>query len=227
MLEVTDLQAGYGEIIAIHHAGISLGEGETLALIGPNGAGKTTMIMTLAGHIRPAAGRIIFAGREITSLAPAQRCSQGIALVPEGRRIFPDLTVLENLVVGGYARPGSEQAANLAFVHDLFPRLHDRQKQLAGSLSGGEQQMLAFGRAMMARPRLLLVDELSLGLMPSVVDECYAALGQLVASGIAVILVDQNMDAALAFCSSALVLESGHVTWQGAAASMPASAVGI
>ena len=153
----------------------------------------------------------------------AQRCMRGIGLVPEGRRIFPDLTVMENLVVGGYSRPRSEQTLNLDHVYDIFPRLHDRQKQLAGSLSGGEQQMLAFGRAMVARPRLMLVDELSLGLMPRVVDECYAALDKLVAAGIAVILVDQNSDAALAFCSSALILESGHMTWSGLAANAPES----
>ena len=124
----------------------------------------------------------------------------GIGLVPEGRRIFPDLTVLENLEVGGYTRVKAEQPENLQNVFDIFPRLKDRQKQLAGSLSGGEQQMLAFGRAMMSRPRLMLVDELSLGLMPSVVDECYEALRKLQSEGIAIILVDQNSDSSMAFC---------------------------
>ena len=223
MLQVADLVCGYGDITAVHGISLTLGQGETMALVGPNGAGKTSFLMALAGHIQPQSGTITLDGETINTLAAAQRCMRGIGLVPEGRRIFPDLTVMENLVVGGYSRPRSEQTLNLDHVYYIFPRLHDRQKQLAGSLSGGEQQMLAFGRAMMARPRLMLVDELSLGLMPRVVDECYAALDKLVAAGIAVILVDQNSDAALAFCSSALILESGHMTWSGLAANAPES----
>jgi len=211
MLKVADLVCGYGDIIAIHKIDMALAKGGTLALTGPNGAGKTTLIMALAGHVTPKSGVIKFAGETITEMAANRRCQRGIALVPEGRRIFPDLTVLENLIVGGYSHPKADQADSLAFVYDVFPRLADRKTQLAGSLSGGEQQMLAFGRAMMARPRLLLVDELSLGLMPKVVDECYVALGKLVDSEIAVILVDQNSDSAIAFCDNFIALESGHV----------------
>lgn len=214
MLQVTDLVCGYGDIIAIHQMDLALGNGGTLALVGPNGAGKTTLIMSLAGHVRPKSGSITFAGETITQMASNLRCRRGIGLVPEGRRIFPDLTVLENLVVGGYSRPRADEAESLASVYDVFPRLADRQTQLAGSLSGGEQQMLAFGRAMMSRPRLLLVDELSLGLMPKVVDECYVALGKLVETGIAVILVDQNSDAAIAFCDQSISLESGYMIRQ-------------
>jgi len=223
MLQVTDLVCGYGDIIAVHGISLSLGQGQTMALVGPNGAGKTSFLMALAGHIRPQSGHITLDGRDINNLGASQRCEKGIGLVPEGRRIFPDLSVMENLIVGGYSRPQRDQTASLARVFDIFPRMHDRQKQLAGSLSGGEQQMLAFGRAMMSQPRLMLVDELSLGLMPSVVDECYAALEKLVTAGIAVILVDQNSDAALDFCSSAIILESGHMSWSGVATDAPAS----
>jgi len=223
MLQVTDLVCGYSDIIAVHGISLSLAQGQTMALVGPNGAGKTSFLMALAGHIQPQSGQITLDGRNINSLGAAQRCEEGIGLVPEGRRIFPDLSVMENLIVGGYSRPQRDQSSSLDRVFDIFPRLHDRQKQLAGSLSGGEQQMLAFGRAMMSQPRLMLVDELSLGLMPSVVDECYAALEKLVTAGIAVILVDQNSDAALDFCSSAIILESGHMSWSGVATDAPAS----
>ncbi len=223
MLQVTDLVCGYGDIIAVHGISLSLAQGQTMALVGPNGAGKTSFLMALAGHIQPQSGQITLDGRNINNLGAAQSGEAGSGLVPEGRRIVPDLSVRENLIVGGYSRPQRDQSSSLDRVFDIFPRLHDRQKQLAGSLSGGEQQMLAFGRAMMSRPRLMLVDELSLGLMPSVVDECYAALEKLVAAGIAVILVDQNSDAALAFCSSAIILESGHMSWSGIANDAPES----
>jgi len=212
MLQVTDLICGYGDIIAIHQMDLTVANGGTLALVGPNGAGKTTLIMSLAGHVQPKSGSITFDGKTITHMAPNRRCQLGVGLVPEGRRIFPDLSVLENLIVGGYSRPRTDQDENLASVYDVFPRLADRQSQLAGSLSGGEQQMLAFGRAMMSRPRLLLVDELSLGLMPKVVDECYVALEKLVETGIAIILVDQNSDAAIAFCDQSISLESGYMS---------------
>ena len=225
MIEVKNLLCRYGDITAIRDINFTLEKGETLALVGPNGAGKTTLLMALAGHVQCQSGEIDFNGTKITDAEVVTRCLSGIGLVPEGRRIFPDLTVLENLEVGGYTRPKSEQPENLQNVFDIFPRLKDRQKQLAGSLSGGEQQMLAFGRAMMSRPRLMLVDELSLGLMPSVVDECYEALKKLQSEGIAIILVDQNSDASMAFCSSVLIIESGYQIWYGASDKAPESSI--
>ena len=196
-------------------------EGGTLALVGPNGAGKTTLLMSVAGHIIPKSGQVRLNGVDLVNKEPETRCGLGVGLVPEGRRIFPDLSVFENLVVGGYSRPSNNQSESMARVFDVFPRLFDRRNQLAGSLSGGEQQMLAFGRAMMSNPNLLLVDELSLGLMPSVVDECYNALEKLVKKGIAVILVDQNSDAAIDFCSSSLILETGNQFWHGKSSAAP------
>ena len=225
MIRVNNLSCRYGDITAIRDINFKLEKGETLALVGPNGAGKTTLLMALAGHVQCQSGEIYFDGTKITDAEVVTRCLSGIGLVPEGRRIFPDLTVLENLEVGGYTRVKAEQPENLQNVFDIFPRLKDRQKQLAGSLSGGEQQMLAFGRAMMSRPRLMLVDELSLGLMPSVVDECYEALRKLQSEGIAIILVDQNSDASMAFCSSVLIIESGYQIWYGASDKAPESSI--
>ena len=198
-----------------------LGKGGTLALVGPNGAGKTTLLMSIAGHIIPKLGQVRLCGVDLVNTEPEKRSGLGVGLVPEGRRIFPDLSVFENLVVGGYSLPSNKQSENMARVVDIFPRLFDRKNQLAGSLSGGEQQMLAFGRAIMSDPNLMLVDELSLGLMPSVVDECYDALGKLVKKGIAVILVDQNSDAAMDFCSSSLILETGNQLWHGKSSAAP------
>ena len=215
MLQITDLCCGYGDMTVIRDINFALEKGGTLALVGSNGAGKTTLLMSVAGHVIPKSGQILLNGVDLVDKEPETRCGLGVGLVPEGRRIFPDLSVFENLVVGGYSRPNNNQPENMARVFEVFPRLFDRKNQLAGSLSGGEQQMLAFGRAMMSNPNLLLVDELSLGLMPSVVDECYNALENLVKKGIAVILVDQNIDAAMDFCSSSLILESGNQVWHG------------
>lgn len=221
MLQIRDLCCGYGDITVLRDINFEIEKGETVALVGSNGAGKTTLLMSIAGHILPKSGQVILNGVDLITTDPDKRCGLGVGLVPEGRRIFPDLTVFENLVVGGYSRPYKTQAENIARVVDIFPRLLDRQKQVAGSLSGGEQQMLAFGRAIMSNPDLMLVDELSLGLMPTVVDECYDALGKLVKKGIAVILVDQNSDAAMSFCSNSLILETGHQIWYGKSSEAP------
>ena len=221
MLQIKDLCCGYGDMTVIRDINFEIEEGGTLALVGSNGAGKTTLLMSVAGHIIPKSGQVRFGGVNLGNAEPEKRCSLGVGLVPEGRRIFPDLTVFENLVVGGYSLPNHKQSENIARVVDVFPRLFDRQTQLAGSLSGGEQQMLAFGRAMMSDPSLMLIDELSLGLMPSVVDECYNALDKLVKKGIAVILVDQNSDAAMDFCSYSLILETGNQLWHGKSSTAP------
>ena len=195
-------------MIVLRDINFELEKRGTLALVGSNGAGKTTLLMSIAGHIIPKSGQVRLNGVDLVNKEPETRCGLGVGLVPEGRRIFPDLSVFENLVVGGYSRPSNNQSESMARVFEVFPRLFDRKNQLAGSLSGGEQQMLAFGRAMMSNPNLLLVDELSLGLMPSVVDECYNALEKLV-KNIAVI-VDQNSDAADAFS-----FETGDQLWLG------------
>ena len=221
MLQIKDLCCGYGDMTVIRGINFELEEGGTLALVGSNGAGKTTLLMSVAGHLIPKSGQVRLNGVDLVDKEPETRCGLGVGLVPEGRRIFPDLSVFENLVVGGYSRPSNNQSESMARVFEVFPRLFDRKNQLAGSLSGGEQQMLAFGRAMMSNPNLLLVDELSLGLMPSVVDECYKALGKLVKQGIAVILVDQNSDAAKNFCSSTLILETGDQLWLGESSTVP------
>ena len=221
MLQIKDLCCGYGNMTVLRDINVELGEGGTLALVGSNGAGKTTLLMSIAGHIMPKSGQVRLSGVDLVNTEPEKRCGLGVGLVPEGRRIFPDLSVFENLVVGGYSRPSNKQSENMARVVDIFPRLFDRKNQLAGSLSGGEQQMLAFGRAIMSDPNLMLVDELSLGLMPSVVDECYDALGKLVKKGIAVILVDQNSDPAMDFCSSSLILETGNQLWHGKSSAAP------
>ena len=221
MLQITDLSCGYRDMTVLRDINFELGEGGTLALVGSNGAGKTTLLMSIAGHIIPKLGQVRLCGVDLVNTEPEKRSGLGVGLVPEGRRIFPDLSVFENLVVGGYSLPSNKQSENMARVVDIFPRLFDRKNQLAGSLSGGEQQMLAFGRAIMSDPNLMLVDELSLGLMPSVVDECYDALGKLVKKGIAVILVDQNSDAAMDFCSSSLILETGNQLWHGKSSAAP------
>ena len=221
MLQIRDLCCGYGGMTVLRDINFELEKRGTLALVGSNGAGKTTLLMSIAGHIILKSGQVRLNGVDLVNTEPETRCVLGVGLVPEGRRIFPDLSVFENLVVGGYSRPSNNQPESMARVFEIFPRLFDRKDQLAGSLSGGEQQMLAFGRAMMSKPNLLLVDELSLGLMPSVVDECYNALGKLVKKGIAVILVDQNSDAAIDFCSSTLILETGNQLWHGKSSATP------
>jgi len=217
MLRLIDLSVGYGPFTAVHDLTLTIDEGSVFALIGANGAGKSSTIMAIAGHADVAGGRIDFDGRDITALAVEDRIGAGIALVPEGRRLFPDLTVAENLTIGGYSRPRSDEARNRDKVIDLFPRLGERLAQQAGTLSGGEQQMLAMGRGLMAQPRFLMVDEVSLGLMPKAVDVCYEAIRRLKADGITVLLVEQNTTRALDVADRVCVLESGHAVWQGGA----------
>ena len=218
MLEVTGLTCGYGDIIAVDGLSFTVGAGEIFGLIGANGAGKTTTIMALAGLIPVRSGTIMLDGRDITAVPAHARADHGIALVPEGRRVFAELTVDENLTVCGtrLARRALEQ--NRARVFETFPRLAERRRQLAGSLSGGEQQMLAIGRAVMAAPTLLLVDELSLGLMPIAVDECYRVLGGLQDDGLAILLVEQSTERVLQVASRIAVLESGRLAWTGTGA---------
>ena len=217
MLRLEGLSCGYGAMRAVDGLDLELPAGGVHALIGANGAGKTSTVMAVAGLVAVQAGRIVFEDRDLTADPATRRVAAGIALVPEGRRLFADLTVEENLTVGGYALPAGRSAANRDRVFGHFPRLAERSRQRAGSLSGGEQQMLAIGRALMAEPRLLLIDELSLGLMPSVIDLCYRVIAGLGAEGVAVLLVEQSTSRALDAADRVTVLESGRKVWQGGA----------
>jgi branched-chain amino acid transport system ATP-binding protein len=217
MLKIEKLSCGYGPLIVIHELDLIVREGSIHALVGANGAGKTTSLMTIAGHVPVLSGSIRI-GTERMDLVPTkERVHKGIALVPEGRRLFSDLTVRENLEVGGYSQPKANIPHSLERVLSLFPRLGVRLKQESSSLSGGEQQMLAIGRALMTEPKLLLLDELSLGLMPRMVDDCYITLQRLQSEGMTILLVEQNTQKALAVADEVSVLEFGSVAWQGTA----------
>ncbi len=215
MLRLENLSCGYGPMRAVHDLSLTVPEGSVFALIGANGAGKTSTIMAVAGHVAVQAGRIEFDGEDLTDAPAMARVRQGLALVPEGRRLFGDLSVEENLIVGGYARPKEATPGNRDKVFDLFPRLAERRNQRAGQMSGGEQQMLAIGRALMAEPRMLLIDEVSLGLMPKVVDLCFGVIGRLRDEGMTVMLVEQSTQRALAIADNVCVLESGRTVYQG------------
>ncbi|QPF87342.1 ABC transporter ATP-binding protein [Bradyrhizobium genosp. L] len=215
MLTLDHLSCGYGAVEAVRDVSLDVPAGSIFALLGPNGAGKSSTIMAIMGHVDIHAGRIHFDGNDITRRRAVNRVDLGIAVVPEGRQLFSDLTVDENLTIGGYAHPYARDAAKRERVFSYFPRLAERRSQLSGSLSGGEQQMLAIGRALMAEPRLLLVDELSLGLMPKMVDLCLGALTQLKRDGMTVVLVEQNTARALDIADNVCVMSSGVQIYQG------------
>jgi branched-chain amino acid transport system ATP-binding protein len=217
LLELQNFSCGYGEMVAVSGLSFTIEPGQILALLGPNGAGKTSTILAIMGHVQIKAGTLSVDGRDATRLPALKRTELGLALVPEGRRLFSDLTVAENLTVGGYSRSRADEKRNLAHVLDLFPRLGERRTQLAASLSGGEQQMLAIGRALMSAPKLLLVDELSLGLMPKMVDLCLDALRRLNKEGLAILLVEQNTARALDVADQVCVLASGRSVFTGPA----------
>ena len=221
LLAVEDLRAGYGDVSVLHGVGLDVQEGEILALVGSNGAGKTTLLRTLAGLLPVLAGQVRFLGAPITHLKAYRRVQLGIAMVPEGRRLFAGMTVAQNLLLGAFQRHDKARIADdLARVYTLFPRLAERQAQLAGTLSGGEQQMCAIGRGLMAAPKLLMIDELSLGLAPVAVDTLLAALGTIRAAGTTVLLVEQDVQVALSVADRACVLETGQVTLSGPAADL-------
>src|ERR1700716_1171318 len=217
MLKLENLNCGYGSVEAVHNVSFDVPAGSVFALLGPNGAGKTSTIMAIMGHVDIHGGHIVLEGQDITRRRAIDRVGLGVALVPEGRQLFSDLTVDENLTVGGYAHPADRDAAKRDRVFSIFPRLHERRTQLSGSLSGGEQQMLAIGRALMAEPRLLLVDELSLGLMPKMVDLCLDALLALKRDGLTILLVEQNTERALEVAHQVCVLASGRSVFHGPA----------
>jgi len=216
MLVVKDLTARYGDIGVIHGISFSIDEGESVAIIGANGAGKTTLLRTLMGLHREFSGTILFDGEDIGRLPAWERSKRGLAMVPEGRRVFPDLTVEENLLIGAYSRRDTREThKSMEEVYALFPILDRRRRQVSKTLSGGEQQMLAIGRALMANPRLLLVDEVSTGLMPIFVDKAFSTLAQLNRSGVSILLVEQNARKSLATMSRGYVLETGRISIAG------------
>jgi branched-chain amino acid transport system ATP-binding protein len=217
MLRLESLSCGYGDMTVVHGLTLNIPDGKITALLGANGAGKSSTIMSIAGHVLVMDGRILYREKEITRATPMARVEAGIAVVPEGRRLFPSLTVRENLIVGGYSQPGGLTREGIDRVLDLFPRLSERLGQVAESLSGGEQQMLSIGRALMSKPQLLLIDELSLGLMPKIIDICYEAIAELQRKGLTILLVEQSTQRALEVADHVCVLESGKAVWEGTA----------
>ncbi|MEX0974639.1 MAG: ABC transporter ATP-binding protein [Bacillota bacterium] len=216
MLEIRDLSISYGSIRAVQGLSLTVPDGKIVALIGTNGAGKSTTLRTICGLRRPDSGSILFDGEDITLLRTQDIVRRGISMVPEGRKVFPDLTVYENLTLGAYQRTSQAKVrASMEEVFSLFPRLKERGRQLAGTLSGGEQQMLALGRALMADPRLLLMDEPSLGLAPVLVQEIFELLVRINNQGKTLLLIEQNARAALNVCDYAYVLETGRIAMEG------------
>jgi branched-chain amino acid transport system ATP-binding protein len=216
MLDVSDLVTAYGKIEALKGVSLQLETGKITCLLGPNGAGKTTLMMTIAGILRPRRGSIRLAGAELTGLSPARIVAQGVALVPENRLVFPHMSVRENLLAGAYQRRGkAEIDADIERMYARFPRLRERHAQLAGTLSGGEQQMLAVARALMSRPRILLMDEPSLGLAPLIVAEIFTIIGELNRDGTTIFLVEQNAHMALKVAHQFFLMEQGRITFRG------------
>ena len=220
MLEIRALESRYGRIPALRGIDLRVAEGELVALVGANGAGKTTLLRALSGVQRVSAGRVLFRGEDITRAPSDRRVRLGIVQVPEGRLVFAPLSVEDNLRLGGYTRTRAESASALERVFAMFPALKERRRQAAGTLSGGQQQMLAMGRAMMAQPKLLLLDEPSMGLAPRLVDEIFATIRALKASGTTIFLVDQNARAALAAADRGYVLETGRIVHSGSGAQL-------
>jgi branched-chain amino acid transport system ATP-binding protein len=224
VLEVRGLDVSYGEAQALWEVDLSVGDGEVVCIVGPNGAGKTTLVQAIAGMLPIARGSVSIGGANVAGQPAHVVCRSGVAIVPEGRRIFPSLTVRDNLDLGAYRHDArASHAESLAWVQGLFPRLGERFGQMAGSLSGGEQQMLAIGRALMAKPRLLLMDEPSLGLAPVVVDSVFDVIGAINRAGVSVLLVEQNVERALEIASRGYLLSEGRIGLQGPGAELVAN----
>lgn len=216
MLEVKGLDVAYGDIQVLWGINLDIQEGEIVSVVGSNGAGKSTLIRTISGSIRPLQGEILYDKNSITHLLPGEIVMKGISQVPEGRKLFSGMTVQENLMMGAYCRGNRKEIdEDLYFVYHLFPRLEERRKQIAGTLSGGEQQMCAIGRALMSHPKLLLIDELSLGLSPLLVDSLLEAIEQIHQRGTSILLVEQDVQTALEHADRSYVIETGHITLSG------------
>lgn len=219
LLSVTALTASYGPIRALNGVDLEVREGGATALLGPNGAGKSTLVRVLTGLLRPTGGDVVFAGDSVGGRTPERMAALGVAVVPEGRRVFPGMSVEDNLLSGGYRhrRDAAGNRERMARIYEMFPRLRERRVQLAGSLSGGEQQMVAVGRALMCRPRLLVLDEPSLGLAPKVVSDLYSSFGGIVGMGTTMLVIEQNVGMAARLCEYGYVLVGGRVVGQSAA----------
>ena len=219
ILKIEDLQVNYGGIEAVKGISFEVQEGQIVTLIGSNGAGKSSTLRTISGLVKPSGGKIMFAGEDITGKDPTQIVTQGVTLVPEGRRIFPDMTVLENLKIGAYLRK-DDLSEDLEWVYSLFPRLKERSWQAGGTLSGGEQQMLAMGRALMSNASMLMLDEPSMGLSPLLVQEIFDIIQNIHKEGMTILLVEQNAQMALSVADRAYVLETGRVVMDGTGAEL-------
>ncbi len=219
LLRIEDLKVNYGGIEAVKGISLSVEEGQIVTLIGANGAGKSTTLRTISGLVKARSGKITFAGEDITGLDPTSIVKKGITMAPEGRRIFPDMTVKENLRMGAYLRK-DDLSADYDMVYDLFPRLKEREWQLGGTLSGGEQQMLAVARALMAKPKMMMMDEPSLGLAPIVVKGIFDIIRRINDQGVTILLIEQNANMALQAAHTAYVLETGRITMTGTGAEL-------
>jgi branched-chain amino acid transport system ATP-binding protein len=223
LLNIESLRAGYGAVEVLRGINLRIAPGELVALLGSNGAGKTTLNSVVSGLVPTWAGRVLFDGQDLTGAHYRQVVQAGLIQVPEGRKVFPNLSVLENLELGAFTRARARRADNLMRVFETFPRLRERQTQLAGTMSGGEQQMLAIGRGLMAEPKLLILDEPSLGLSPLLVEEMFALIAQLRAGGLAILLVEQNVGQSLEIADRAYVMENGSIRFAGTSAELLAS----
>jgi branched-chain amino acid transport system ATP-binding protein len=216
LLEVQDLNVAYGDAQALWDIGFSVSEGDVFGIIGSNGAGKSTILKSIAGLVEPLSGQIRFSGADVTSVTTNLMVERGVSMVPEGRGLFTGLTVLENLELGAFTkRPRSQLKTSLEWVFDLFPRIKDRTQQVTGGMSGGEQQMVAIGRALMSRPKLLMLDEPSLGLAPLIVKDLFAIIKELNTQGVSILLVEQNIHQALKIAHRAIVIKTGRITMTG------------
>ncbi|PRZ01139.1 amino acid/amide ABC transporter ATP-binding protein 2 (HAAT family) [Jezberella montanilacus] len=223
LLVIDGIRAGYGEVEILRKVDLCVNKGELVALLGSNGAGKTTLNSVMSGLVRAWSGRIMFDGQDMTNIHYRQVVQSGLIQVPEGRKVFPNLNVRENLELGAFTRARTRRASNLDKVFDTFPRLRERQTQLAGTMSGGEQQMLAIGRGMMAEPKLLILDEPSLGLSPLLVEEMFTLIAKLRREGLAILLVEQNVGQSLEIADRAYVMENGSIRFSGTPTELLAS----
>ena len=220
LLELDGVDTFYGPIHILQDVNLHVGAGELVCLLGGNASGKSTTLKTILGIVRPRNGAVRFAGEDVTERATAHRIARGLAIVPENRRVFAPMTVLENLEMGAYLRPKADLKEEFDRVYDLFPLLYERRRQLAGTLSGGEQQMLAMGRALMSKPKLLLMDEPSMGLAPILVERSFEIIGQVHEAGVAMLVVEQNANVSLSIADRGYVLSTGRVVLEGAASDL-------